>query len=161
MVGTARKFNRHGFLSAMILHGNHNGVRGISFAASFQADFVVELQGQAGNEDGVPQARILHHAGFPQTRSPTAQRGHLYWQTNGRNSGKKSRQLLRAALLFRDKRRIVKLSHVASPVLDRNVRVSRIPRDADRRKNPQGREARLAPKEMPVASGESVRINGS
>jgi len=72
MVGTARKFNRHGFLSAMILHGNHSGVRSISFAASFQADFVVELQGQTRNQDGMLQAGKLHHAGFPQTRRATA-----------------------------------------------------------------------------------------
>jgi hypothetical protein len=63
------------------------------------------------------QPRKLHHAGFPQTRRPTAQRGHLYWQANGRDCGEKSRQLLRAALLFRDNRGFVKLSHVASPVL--------------------------------------------
>jgi len=127
MLGTAQEFNRHGFLSAMILHGNDSGVRGISFAASFQADLVVELQGQTRNQDGVLQAGKLHNAGFPQARCPTAQSRHLYWQTNGRNGGEKSRQLLCAALLFRDNRGFVKLSHVASPVLDCNVRVSRIP----------------------------------
>lgn len=151
MVGPAQKFNRHGFLSAMILHGNHNGVRGISFTTSFQSDLVVEFQWQAGNQNGVFQACKLHYARFPQTRGPTAQRGHLYWQTHGLNPGKESCQLFRAALLFRDKRRFVKLSHVASPVLARTIRVSRSPRDAGTRKDPRGREARLAPKEMAVA----------
>ena len=161
MVGAAQKFDRHSFLSAVILHGNHGGVRGISFAASFQSDLIVEFQWQAGNQNGMFQARKLHHAGFPQTRCSTAQRGHLYWQTNRRNCGKKSRQLLRAALLFREKRGFVKLCHVASPVLGCNIRVFRSPRDAGTRKGPHGREARLAPKEMAVGSCESLRIDGS
>ena len=122
MVRTTQKFNCHGLLSAMILHGNHGGVRGISFTASFQSHLVVEFQWQAGNQNGVLQACKLHYAGFSQTRRPTAQRGHLYGQANGRNSRKKSCQLFRAALLIRDKRRLVKPSHVASPVLDRILR---------------------------------------
>ena len=109
----------------MILHGNHGGVRGISFAASFQAEFVVEFQWQAGNQDGMLQARKFPHAGFPQTGCPAAQRGYLHRQANSSDSGKKSRQLLCAALLVRDKRGFVKLSQVASPVLDCNVRFSR------------------------------------
>jgi len=121
MVRTTQKFNCHGLLSAMILHGNHSGVRGISFTASFQSHLIVEFQRQAGNQNGVLQACELHYASFSQTRRPTAQRGHLYWQANGRNSRKKSCQLFRAALLFRDKRRFVKLSHVASSVRARNV----------------------------------------
>ena len=67
MVGTAQEFNGYGFLSAVILHGNHGGVRGISFAASFQADLVVEFERQAGNQNGMFQARKLHHAGFTQS----------------------------------------------------------------------------------------------
>src|ERR1700688_1424663 len=161
MVRPAQKFDRHGFLSAMILHGNHSGVRGIGFTASFQSDLVVAFPWQAGKQNGVFQAGKLHYARFPQTRGPTAQRGHLYWQTHGLNSGKESCQLFRAALLFRDTRRFVKLSHVASPVLARNIRVSRTPRGCSTRKDPCGREARLAPKEMAVASSESLRINGS
>ena len=161
MVRTVQKFNCHGLLSAMIVHGNHSDVRGISFKASFQSDLVVEFQWQAGNQNGVLQTCKLHYAGFSQTRRSTAQRGHLYWQANGRNSREKSCQLFRAALLFGDNRRFVKLSHVASPVLARNIRVFRSPRDAGTRKDPRGREARLAPKEMAVASSESLRINGS
>jgi len=103
MVRTVQKFNCYGLLSTMILHGNHSGVRSISFTASFQSDPIVEFQWQAGNQNGVLQACELHYAGFSQTSRPTAQRGHLYWQANGGNSRKKSCQLFRAALLFRDK----------------------------------------------------------
>src|ERR1700680_4504467 len=156
MVGPAQKFNRHGFLSAMILHGNHSGVRGISFTTSFQSDLVVEFQWQAGNQNGVFQACKFDYARFPQTRGPTAQRGHLYWQTHGLNSGKESCQLFRAALLFRDKRRFVKLSHVASPVLARNIRVSRRPRDAGPEKVPLVEKPALAQKKRGAASGHSL-----
>ncbi len=100
----------------------------------------------------MPQAGKLYQAGFPQTGCPTAQRGDLYRQTNGRNSGKKSRQLFRAALLLRDKRWLGQTVSrgLTRPGLQRQD--SRDQRDAGTRKNPQGREARLAPKEMSVGS---------